>query len=259
MGGGPGDRGAGTETSLSQNVGGQGRGIANVRKTVEKWGGGGGGRTSGSPVWAGRSSSGSREPPKRCRGEVQVPVLDQETEAGPWGGVRRAACGAVSGQRRVYVPYSAREGPEPEWASQKGQRMATLSKQGRKVGRFWRGSAVLRCCGACFPKHALVATVYEGLACIHSRTKRTSLWARADSIGDWRDPVWSRTISSIKFILRGQYKRRDGRSSWGSEVGGRRREERVGRVVFWWCARVCLAAGFSGSELLEKGLIRAPS
>lgn len=41
MGGGPGDRGAGTETSLSQNVGGQGRGIANVRKTVEKWGGGG--------------------------------------------------------------------------------------------------------------------------------------------------------------------------------------------------------------------------
>lgn len=114
-------------------------------------GGGGGGRTSGSPVWAGRSSSGSREPPKRCRGEVQVPVLDQETEAGPWGGVRRAVCGAVSGQRCVYVPYSAREGPEPEWASQKGQRMATLSKQGRKVGRFWRGSAVLRFCGAAVP------------------------------------------------------------------------------------------------------------
>lgn len=111
-------------------------------RRLRNGGGGGGGRTSGSPVWAERSSSGSREPPKRCRGEVQVPVLDQETEAGPWGGVRRAACGAVSGQRCVYVPYSAREGPEPEWASQKGQRMATLSKQGRKVGRFWRGSAV---------------------------------------------------------------------------------------------------------------------
>lgn len=215
VGGGPGDRGAGTETSLSQNVGGQGRGIANVWKTVEERGGGGG-RTSGSPVWARRSSSGSREPPKRCRGEVQVPVLDQETEGWAWGGVhRRRTAGSVRCGLRsevcVYVPYSAREGPEPGWASQKGQRMATLSKQGRRVGRFWRGSAVLRCCGACFPKHTLVATVYEGLACIHSRTKRTSLWARADSIGDWRDPVWSRTISSIKFILRGQYKRRDGR------------------------------------------------
>lgn len=53
--------------------------------------------------------------------------------------------------------------------------------------------------------------VYVGLACSYSRTSRASLLTTADSIGDWGVPVWSRTISSIKFILRGQYKRRDGR------------------------------------------------
>jgi hypothetical protein len=43
VGGGPGDRGDGTETSLSQNVGGQGRGIANGRRLRRRGEGRGGG------------------------------------------------------------------------------------------------------------------------------------------------------------------------------------------------------------------------
>jgi len=54
-----------------------------------------------------------------------------------------------------------------------------------------------------------------GLACMQVRERRDrACRTRRPAIGDGTASLWFSTISSIKFILRGQYKRRDGRR-WG--------------------------------------------
>lgn len=186
---------------------------------------------------------------------MQVPVLDQETEAGPWGGVRRAACGAVSGQRCVYVPYSAREGPEPGWASQKGQRMATLSKQGRRVGRFWRGSAVLRFCGSAVPAspntHLLRLSMRAWRAFTAGRSGRACGRGRI-RLATGETPSGPGQYRASSLYCEGNISGGTGGRAGGAR-GGRAATRRSGsgEFVFWWCGareslgqRVFLGANF---------------
>ncbi|KAK3936261.1 hypothetical protein QBC46DRAFT_452850 [Diplogelasinospora grovesii] len=85
--------------------------------------------------------------------------------------------------------------------SPKGQK-DTQFDQGEQIGKFSRGSCFLT---------ALSATLYASLGVHMQQEGRERVFV--DQAGfDWRheNPLHIQTISSIKFILRGQYKRRDG-------------------------------------------------
>ncbi|KAK3390259.1 hypothetical protein B0H63DRAFT_109869 [Podospora didyma] len=108
-----------------------------------------------------------------------------------------------------YVPYSAREGPErAERAKRaKGYPIRAGAQIGNFVGRFLLPPGTL-----------------ESIVCrLGVHTEQEVVRELVDQDGfDWRlaHPFWYSTISSIKFILRGQYIRRDGRHIG---VGARRR------------------------------------
>jgi hypothetical protein len=143
------------------------------------------------------------------------------------------------------VPYSAREGPEPEWASQKGQRMATLSRGAESVDsgavpaspnthllrlsmRAWRAFTAGR----------------SGRACGRGRI-RLATGEAPSGPGQYR-------ASSLycEGNISGGTGGRAGGARWA--VGGRRRERVVRVALCLRCARVFVAAGFSGSELLGE-------